>query len=95
MLTGAVTLNGLSYLFSADGSLYTGWFNDGVTAKYYETDGHMVTGLTTINGYVYYFDSLGNMQTGTIDIGGVPYFFDIDGKMITDPAALLPPDTTN
>ena len=55
----------------------------------------MVTGLTTINGYVYYFDSLGNMQTGIIDIGGVPYLFDIDGKMITDPAALLPPDTTN
>ncbi len=89
MQTGAVTLNGLSYLFSADGSLYTGWFNDGVTARYYETDGHMVTGLATINGAVYYFDDAGAMQTGIVEIGGVPYLFDVDGKMITDPAVLL------
>ena len=89
MQTGAVTLNGLSYLFSADGSLYTGWFNDGVTARYYEIDGHMVTGLATINGAVYYFDDAGAMQTGIVEIGGVPYLFDVDGKMITDPAVLL------
>ena len=62
--------------------MYTGWFNDGVSTRYYETDGHMAVGLATINGSIYYFDINGNMQTGIVDIGGVPYIFDVDGKML-------------
>ena len=73
---------GLSYLFAADGSMVTGWFNDGVSAKYYEVDGHMAVGLTTIGENVYYFDVNGNMQTGIVEIDGMPYIFDADGKML-------------
>lgn len=83
LITGAVTLGGLSYLFAPDGVLYTGWFNDGISVKYFDTtDGHMAIGLTTINGSIYYFDVNGNMQTGIVEIAGIPYLFDVDGKML-------------
>ncbi len=65
--------------------MYTGWFNDGVSAKYYEADGHMAIGLTTIDGSVYYFDINGNMQTGIVELDGIPYIFDVDGKMLPQP----------
>ena len=84
MITGAYNLNGLNFLFAADGVMYTGWFHDGINTRYYDLDGHMVTGLATINGFIYYFDDAGNMQTGIVDVGGTPLQFDIDGKFVVN-----------
>jgi glucan-binding YG repeat protein len=62
--------------------MYIGWLNDGVNAKYFDTDGHMAVGLVTLADGVYFFDANGNMQTGIVDIAGTPFLFDTDGRLV-------------
>ena len=85
MLVGLQKLAGLTFYFGENGAMHTGWWNDGVNVKYFDTDGHMVFGgLVAIGNDIYYFDADGNMQTGVVDVAGTPLTFGLDGKYIAN-----------
>lgn len=84
MKTGWQTIGEQTYLFSAEGPMVYGWFEDGVYRYYLSTvDGHKVSGWQIIEGKTYYFDEAGHMQTGFQNLNGLSFLFGADGAMYT------------
>lgn len=57
MLIGLQKVGMNTYLFDANGYIYTGMYFDGLGNRYfYPEDGHMAVGLTKVKDVLYYFD---------------------------------------
>ncbi|EHI97937.1 cell wall binding repeat-containing protein [Clostridium sp. DL-VIII] len=67
------------YYFS-EGSMATGWIQDGDNWYYLNADGSMATGWKNINGDWYYFHSDGTMATGWVNDGTGCYYLYGDGN---------------
>lgn len=75
------------YYANPDGSLHTGWLQDG-GSWYYLTPakkGAMTTGWLRLNNKWYYLDPNGGgrMHTGWLSVGAVRYYLQPDGEMVT------------
>ena len=69
-----------TYRFDADGHMVTGWYQDGLTWYYYNSDGTSVSGVKTINGKIYYFNASGQMTVNRIiQLNGKLYYISGDG----------------
>lgn len=75
--------NGSYWYYYSNGSLKTGWVNDGGTWYYLNSDGSMKTGWLNNGGTWYYLNSNGAMKTGWLNDGGTWYYLNSDGSMKT------------
>ena len=72
------------YRFDDKGHMVTGWYQDGLTWYYHNSDGTAVNGTRTINGKVYCFDNAGQMQVNKIiSFDGTLYY--VNGNGIATP----------
>lgn len=73
--------DGTRYYYS-DGTIASGFVEDGGNRYYFGDDHLMKTGFVTVDQDVYFFDPDGKMLTGWQDINDEKYYFDPDsGKM--------------
>lgn len=84
-LTGTQTINGVKYSLNTDGTLKTGWVQDGSNWRYY-TGKKLLTGWWDIgtgdSKKTYYFDAYGNMVSGKwVQIEGKWYYLNSDGSL--------------
>lgn len=84
-LAGTQTIDGTKYFFNTDGTLKTGWVQDGGNWKFYSGN-KLLTGWWDIgangNNKRYYFDTYGNMISGKwLQIEGKWYYFYADGSL--------------
>ncbi|WP_085832200.1 S-layer homology domain-containing protein [Clostridium merdae] len=84
-LTGTQTIDGAIYFFGTDGTLKTGWVQNGGNMRYYSGNKLLVGfGNITVDGTnkTYYFDTYGNMVTGKwLQIDGKWYYLNADGTL--------------
>jgi hypothetical protein len=66
-----------------NGSIKTGWLNDGDKFYYLKDDGNMATGWIKVNNNWYYMSESGSMKTGWQKVNGVWYFMQDSGEMKT------------
>lgn len=66
-----------------NGSVKTGWLNNGGSFYYLKNDGVMATGWINENKNWYYMNESGSMKTGWQKINGTWYFMDDLGRMET------------
>lgn len=80
-LTGSTKINGVPYLFAADGELCTGWQMLFGKRYYYNTqNGNIVLGWITLGSDKYYVTMLdGKLVNQYRTIDGIDYHFDADG----------------
>ena len=84
-LTGTQTIDGAKYFFNTDGTLKTGWVNDGDNWRYYNGK-KLLTGWQSIGSnssiQTYYFDTYGTMVSGKWQqIDDTWYYFHADGSL--------------
>ncbi len=85
-LTGWQQIDGIMYYLNDDGSMYTGWLDQGENdIRYLDPEsGAMVTGWQKIGGNWYYFmTDFGAMAIGWLQIDGNMYYFKDDGTIYT------------
>lgn len=84
-LTGTQTIDGVKYFFNSDGTLKTGWVQDGDNWRYYAGNKLLVGWQNMGSGdaqKTYYFDTYGNMASGKwLQIDGKWYYFNADGAL--------------
>ena len=87
MCTSWNQIDGIFYYFNPDGSMKTGWVNDG-THKYYmeeaagDNHGKMSFGFKKIAGTTYFFNEQGHMVKGWLKSNDKYYYFDEEGKIV-------------
>ena len=82
MLTDWQQIDSKMYYLNEDGSMYTGWLDQGPGNVRYlnPEDGVMLTGWLEYDGNWYYFEKdFGTMVTGSQNIDGKDYYFYDDG----------------
>ena len=84
-LTGTQTIDGVKYFFETNGTLKTGWVQDGGNWYFYSGNIRLI-GWWDIgangNNKRYYFDTYGNMVSGKwLEIDGKWYYFNADGSL--------------
>lgn len=84
-VTDTQTIDGVKYFFNTNGTLKTGWVQDGGNWMYYSGN-KLLTGWWDIgangNHKRYYFDIYGNMVSGKwLQIDGKWYYFYADGTL--------------
>lgn len=84
-LTSTQTIEGVKYFFNTDGTLKTGWVQDGGSWRFYSGN-KLLVGWWNIgaNGdnKDYYFDTYGNMISGKwLQIEGKWYYFNANGTL--------------
>ena len=84
MLTGDQVIDGLKFLFSADGIRQSGMIarEDGSSYYYDPATGQMVSGWFNIADKTYYADELGHIVTGIYPVAKQNYYFDEKGVLI-------------
>ena len=85
LVTGETVIDGVPYVFDADGALLTGWQTaaDGITRRYDRETAEIVTGWIKEDGSTWYADEKAGRLTGMQQIDGKTYLFDKDGLMQT------------
>lgn len=73
--------DGSYYYYYSDGTMATGWMQDGDNWYYFDDNGKMSTGWAPINGDWYYFYSTGEMATSWVNDGDGWYYFYGNGSM--------------
>ena len=84
MVTGWQQIDGKMYYFSDNGSMYSGWLDQGNGNIHYLSpeNGAMVTGWLEDNGKWYFFErEQGKMVTGWLQDDGKMYYLNDDGTM--------------
>ena len=76
-------IDGIWYLFDADGWMLSGWQKVNDIWYYMNSSGAMLTGWQKVNGIWYYMNSSGAMLTGWQKINGKWYFMNGSGAMLT------------
>ncbi len=76
-------IDGIWYLFDADGWMLTGWQKVNDIWYYMNSSGAMLTGWQKINGTWYFMNGSGAMLTGWQKINGTWYFMNGSGAMLT------------
>ena len=90
MLTGAVALDGLNYMFGADGIRVTGMVAREDGSYYYDpATGQMVTGWIALQDKTCYADAAGHIVVGTYEIDGQKYHFDVNGALVRNQTVVL------
>ncbi|MEA4993054.1 MAG: S-layer homology domain-containing protein [Oscillibacter sp.] len=80
-LTGTQTIDGVKYFFNNDGTLKTGWVQDGNNWRYYSGN-KAAMGWLDISDKRYYFTKDGLMVSGKwLQIDGKWYYFNTDGSL--------------
>ena len=84
MLTGDQVIDGLKFLFGADGIRQSGMIarEDGSSYYYDPATGQMVSGWFNIADKTYYADELGHIVTGIYPVAKQNYYFDEKGVLI-------------
>lgn len=84
MMTGDQVIDGLKFLFSADGVRQSGMIarEDGSSYYYDPATGQMVSGWFNIADKTYYADELGHIVTGIYPVAKQNYYFDEKGVLI-------------
>lgn len=67
-----------------NGSIKTGWLNDGGSFYYLKGDGSMATGWINANNTWYYMNESGSMKTGWLNDNGVWYYLNENGAMVSN-----------
>lgn len=76
-LTGAISVDGVTYLLDADGFQQTGWqVVDGVRHYYDPETGEAAIGVQEIDGTAFLFDFTGAQKTGWRTVNGVRQYYD-------------------
>ncbi|EHJ01141.1 cell wall binding repeat-containing protein [Clostridium sp. DL-VIII] len=73
--------DGSYYYYYSDGTMATGWMQEGDNWYYFDDNGKMATGWAPINGDWYYFYSTGEMATSWVNDGDGWYYFYGNGSM--------------
>ncbi len=73
--------DGSYYYYYSDGTMATGWMQDGDNWYYFNDNGKMATGWQYIDGDWYYFYSTGEMATGWVNDGDGWYYLYGNGSM--------------
>lgn len=83
MLTGAQVIDGVEYLFNADGIRVTGRVAREDGSYYYDpATGAKVTGWFAADNQTYYADPQGHIVTGVYEIDKQLYYFDATGALV-------------
>ena len=75
-------IDGVWYHYDENGTLSTGWLNDGEAWYWMDENGAMTTGWVLIGEDYYYLNDSGVMQTGWLQDGGFWYYLDSSGRML-------------
>ncbi|MDR3598307.1 immunoglobulin-like domain-containing protein [Clostridium sp.] len=65
-----------------NGSIKTGWLNDGGNYYYLKDDGNMATGWIKVDNSWFYLNPSGEMKTGWLNDNGKWYYLDKNGVMV-------------
>lgn len=83
---GTCTVKDITYLFDANGKMYTaGWMYTDNDTYYAGNDGVAYTGMKTVDGKRYIFDDYGRLQQGkVVCYENTNYLLALDGSILTN-----------
>ncbi len=81
--TEPTEINGVTYNFSDDGVVVTGWLENGEDKYYVYSDGSLAKGIIALNGMNYAFGEDGKLLYGLQTIDGQTVYAGADGSLAT------------